>query len=194
KKAPNFVARLPIEKFFGVGKKTAEKMHKNNIKNGADLLQWNEKELVAKFGKSGKHFFNMARLEDYRPVKPNRIRKSIGVERTFSDDITSLGLLNMKIKQIAQKIETPLKKKNAKGRTITVKIKYNDFEQKTRSKTLENRTNSLTKIIEIAKELLALSPIEKPVRLLGVSISNFEEKSLDKENSSNTIQQLNLDF
>lgn len=191
-KAPAFITQLPIEKFFGVGKKTAEKMKALGIYSGKDLLQWSEMDLQKRFGKSGIHFYKMVHLQDNREVKANRIRKSIGAERTFENDISSYGLIMMKINEIAKHLERYLKGKEVKGKTITVKIKYKDFTQKTRSKTLATYTNSTVKIKMIAKELIDKEPIEKPVRLLGISISNLNNQQNVSEQKNNG--QIQLEF
>jgi len=189
-KAPQFIASLPIEKFFGVGKKTAEKMKALGIHNGHDLLQWKELDLQKHFGKTGTHFYKMVHLNDEREVKANRIRKSIGVERTFENDISSYGLIMMKINEITKQLERYLKPKDIKGRTITVKIKYKDFTQKTRSKTFQSFTNSTSLIKATAKELINKENIEMPVRLLGISISNLNNTENKKINDT----QIKLDL
>jgi nucleotidyltransferase/DNA polymerase involved in DNA repair len=122
-KAPLFIDNLPIEKFFGVGKVTAEKMKKLGIHKGKDLRAWEEAALQKAFGKSGVHFYKMVHLNDFRPVVPDRIRKSIGEERTFEKNIESYGLIMMKLNEMAKHLEKYMKDRNIKGKTITVKIK-----------------------------------------------------------------------
>lgn len=189
-KAPSYVAQLPIEKFFGVGKKTAEKMRALGIYSGKDLILKSEHELSHHFGKSGRHFYKMVRLEDDREVKPNRLRKSIGEERTFETDIDSYGLILMKLNEMVKHLEKYLKEKQIKGKTITVKIKYKDFTQKTRSKTLTKYTNQGSTIRSIVKELINQAPLENAVRLLGVSISKLDNQEENKASGS----QIELSF
>lgn len=188
-----FMETLPIEAFHGVGEKTAQKMKKLHIFTGKDLMQQSELFLNQHFGKSGTHYFNIVNLQDFREVKPNRKRKSVGVERTFENDIESLGLMHMKLNQLCEKLEQYLTKNKSKGKTITLKIKFNDFKQITRSKTLNNATHSIEIIKKTGKELLNQSYPEKPIRLLGISLSNFEEK-IETQQISKTNEQLRFEF
>ena len=178
-KAPAFIDQLPIGKIFGIGKVTEIKMQEQGIFTGADLKKMSLFELVQKFGKSGKHYYQMVHLLDDRPVQNIHKRKSIGTETTFLIDITSLGICAMHIQNLAKKVSQILIKKNEKAKTITIKIKYNDFSLKTRSKTINQFTNAEQKIIAHCKTLLKQEECTKPIRLLGVSVSNFEsEKTL----------------
>lgn len=188
-KAPMFMAQLPIEKFHGVGKVTAAKMKSLGIHNGHDLSQWQLVDLQNKFGKSGKHFYNIVHLLDAREVKANRIRKSIGEERTFESDINSYGVIMMKLNEMSKHLSNFLIEKKIKGKTITVKIKYKDFTQKTRSKTLVNATNENALIKKIVKDLIDQEALEQAVRLLGVSISN-----LDNQKEEVLSSQIRLEF
>lgn len=189
-RAKEFLEQLPIEKFYGVGVKTAEHMKNVNIYKGMDLMQWDLTALQKEFGKSGTHFYNIVHLLDNRPVRTHRIRKSIGAERTFENNIDSFGLKMMKLNEIITKLEAQMKQRKLKGKTITLKIKYPDFVVNTRSKTLKTYTNSGKTIKETVKELLQQEKTNHPVRLLGVSISNLnnQEEKLEKG------QQMKLDF
>jgi DNA polymerase IV len=187
-KAALFIDNLPIEKFFGVGKVTAEKMKKLGIHKGKDLRAWEEAALQKAFGKSGVHFYKMVHLNDFRPVVPDRIRKSIGEERTFEKNIESYGLIMMKLNEMAKHLEKYMKDRNIKGKTITVKIKYADFHQKTRSATLAQFTNTGSQMKIAVKKLIDQAPIEGPVRLLGISMSNLNNQG------NETISQITLDF
>ncbi len=179
-KAPEFIDKLAIGKFFGIGKVTEQKMKDKGIFFGADLKKFSKFELVQKFGKSGKHFYDMVNLLDERPVKTKTKNKSMGNESTFYEDIDSFGIISLKINNLAKKIIHSLHKGDDKIKTITIKIKYKDFVLKTRSKTLKNYTWSEKKILATCQQLLKQEAIEKPVRLLGVSLSNFEsEKKKD---------------
>ena len=125
--ADEFIDRLPIRKFFGVGKVTEEKMLSFGIKTGADLKKFNKEKLIQLFGKSGSYFFNIAHGNDERPVQPNRIRKSIGKETTLLEDIDDTGQMLEILDNIAVRLENSLNKRDAKGRTITLKMIYFDL-------------------------------------------------------------------
>jgi len=187
-----FIDALPIEKFFGVGKVTAKKMNELGIFNGADLKKFNKDNLKNHFGKSGEHFYKIVRSIHDNPVNPNRIRKSIGAERTFSHDIDSEGFMLDKLDRIADELERRMINSNNKGKTLTIKLKYSDFTQQTRSKTVDEYLQSKEEIFPIIEELLYQKEIEKSVRLLGISITNlYRDNLLPKENFS---VQLKFDF
>jgi len=192
--ADEFIDRLPIRKFFGVGKVTEEKMFSFEIKTGADLKKFKKEKLIQLFGKSGSYFFNIAHGNDDRPVEPNRIRKSIGKETTFSEDINNTDQMIEVLEDIAAKLENSLIKKDAKGRTITLKMKYFDFQSITRSITIDEPADSASVIMKYVRPLLSKTEAgEKKVRLLGISISNFD----DQETSSGKVckyRQLPLPF
>lgn len=185
-----FIDELPIERFFGVGKVTAEKMRKRGINNGLELKSKSEKELVRWFGKVGRYYYQIVRGIDDRPVNPNRIRKSLGAERTFEKDLLSIEEIQAKLDDIVETVWQRIERANVKGRTLTLKIKYADFQQITRSKTeLENLNKD--SILSIAYELSAqLLNVEKGVRLIGLQVSNFEHEI--KEGP--TLGQLELIF
>lgn len=184
-KAEAFIASLPVEKFFGVGKVTADKMKKMGINNGNDLKQKDLGFLMKNFGKIGRYYFDVSRGLDNRAVNPNRIRKSAGAENTFSQDIHSFeGLLNSTLPLI-DKAYGYIEKAGIKAKTLTLKIKYNDFEIATRSKTYVQAIHSKEDSLIILTELLQeFNPPQKGVRLVGVSFSNFEGNEI----------QLTLDF
>lgn len=174
---PAFVETLPIGKFFGIGKKTAEKMYRLGIFRGKDLQQYDEYALSNHFGKVGRYYYQICRGIDEREVKPNRKRKSLGNERTFDADIYGSRDQLEKLMQIARLLENDLEKTTVKARTLTLKLRYGDFQTITRSKTLVNRFFDGHLIREIAQELYNQIPYdERGVRLLGVSLSNFAEK------------------
>ncbi|QCX52857.1 DNA polymerase IV [Elizabethkingia sp. JS20170427COW] len=174
----DFLEQLAIDKFYGVGKVTANKMKTLGIFNGKDLKAKSLEELTLIFGKSGKHYYQVVRGIHHVEVVPNRIRKSFGIEETFWEDLSTGDQIHEKIEEIATKLCHKLEKNNIKGRTITLKIKYLDFSQFTRSKSLDISFNSIEIILPIAKELWELRPYDKSVRLLGISLSNLntEEK------------------
>lgn len=173
-KAEQFVESLPIESFFGVGKKTATLMHQLGIKTGLDLKQKSEAELVQFFGKVGHIYYLNARGIDNRIVEPNRERKSTGAENTFDRDISDFDELLIELDIIAKDLTDRISKEPFDGRTITLKAKYADFKTVTRSRTLTHNINNYTILFSTASELLKNIDIERKVRLLGLSIKKTE--------------------
>lgn len=170
-----FLENLPIDKFFGVGKVTAQKMKGLGIHTGADLKRFSEDELRRYFGKSGKFFYHMVRGEDQRPVRPNRISKSIGIEDTFSADIADRDEMMLEFKTLCDKLEKRLENKSKSGRTITIKVKFSDFTQITRSKTNFYDIHRGSDMYLVVQELMEKVNVENlRVRLLGVTMSNFK--------------------
>jgi DNA polymerase IV len=177
-KLASFVEGLAIEKFYGVGKVTAEKMKGLNIHTGADLKKLSEAELIKNFGKVGKFYYQIVRGIDDRPVEPNQETKSVGAEDTFPEDLMIIDEMNAELDKIAQTVHRRLVQHNLKGRTVTLKIKYSDFKIITRSKSFIEPLNDLDIISDTAKELLLTSdPEDKRIRLLGITVSNFEKKA-----------------
>ena len=172
--AESFIEQLPIAKFYGVGAVTAAKMHSLGIYTGADLKQWAEGDLVAKFGKVGRFYYRIARAQDERPVQPNRIRKSIGAEQSYEPDLSGVARIATELETIAATLKRRIDAQQASGRTLTLKLKYADYQQVTRSRTLLHPIADLDGILGLAAELLATLEMEqKPVRLLGLSLSNL---------------------
>ena len=175
--APAFLAALPVEKFHGIGKKTAARMHKMGFMTGGDLLQLPEIELAQRFGKAGRHYYRIVRALDNRAVNPNRIRKSIGAERTFSENIDSPKQMKEKLAFLAEKIHGYMTEKNNFGRTVTIKLKNPDFQIFTRSRSFSSEVRELEKLVETVEQLLDENVTEVPiVRLLGMSVSNLEKE------------------
>ncbi len=173
-KAEAFLEELDIKKFFGVGKATQKKMHAVGIKTGADLKKWSEIDLVKAFGKSGRFYYSIVRGIDHREVKPHRVRKSYGKERTFSEDIVSLEWIYNFLEELAQSIAEGMKKINAAGKTITLKVRYKNFDTITRSYSLPHFTNRYNEIIEVVRKQLEETEVgTRPVRLLGITLSNL---------------------
>lgn len=169
-----FVEALPVEKFFGVGKVTADKMKRLGFHNGADLKRVSEAELVRHFGKAGKFFYKIVRGIDDRPVRPDRETKSVGAEDTFPVDLTTLDEMVRELEVIANSVHRRLKKKELKGRTVTLKIKYHNFRIVTRSRSFSEPVDDYDTIVDTAKELLIASGmVDVKIRLLGISVSNF---------------------
>lgn len=174
---PSFVESLPVKKFHGVGPATAERMKQLGIETGADLRAKSLAFLQQNFGKSGRYFYNIARGKDSRQVEPNRERKSIGAEDTFIEDIHEIKNALEELPPLIEKVWKHCHKHNLTGKTVTVKIKYSDFEQATRSRTVETPMAGQDEILEISKQLLAtVYPFRKPVRLLGISLSTLTRR------------------
>jgi DNA polymerase-4 len=187
-KVETFVEELAVEKFHGVGKVTAEKMKGMNLHTGADLKKLSEQELVQHFGKVGKFYYKIVRGIDDRSVEPNQETKSIGAEDTFPEDLTAVNDMNTELDKIAQTVCRRLQERQMKGRTITLKIKYHDFRQITRSRSFAEPLGDLETIVATAKELLeAANPMGSKIRLLGISVSNFGESRPDKSNPSGQL-------
>ena len=182
----DFLEQLEIRKFYGVGKVTADKMYQLGIFTGTDLKSKSLEFLQMHFGKSGSYYYQVVRGIHNSPVKPNRIPKSVGAERTFNENLSSEIFMLERLEHIAIELEKRLKKSKISGKTITLKIKYSDFTLQTRSKTLPYYIAEKSLILENTKELLYQDRLNNSVRLLGISISNLntdrnkplEEKSL----------------
>jgi DNA polymerase-4 len=173
-----FLEELPVNKFYGVGKVTASKMYNLGIFKGKDLKKKPLEELVKSFGKSGTHYYNIVRGIHNSAVKPNRIRKSIAAERTFSENLSSEIFMIERLDKIADELERRMKKTDTKGKTITLKIKYSDFTQQTRSKTKTNFMQTKEEFFPVVKELLYQDKLVNSVRLLGVSFGNLNTEEI----------------
>ncbi|MFT7441685.1 MAG: DNA polymerase-4 [Maribacter sp.] len=168
-----FLEELPVNKFYGVGKVTAAKMYNLGIFVGNDLKNKSLEELVKFFGKAGTNYYNIVRGIHNSRVKPNRIQKSIAAERTFNENISSEIFMIDKLEKIADELERRMKKSDTKGKTITLKIKYSDFTQQTRSKTKEVFMQTKCDFFPVVKELLFQEKLKNSVRLLGISFGNL---------------------
>ena len=169
-----FLENLDVNKFYGVGKVTAAKMHNLGIFTGRDLKVKSLEELTKLFGKSGKFYYDIVRGVHHSPVKPNRIRKSIAAERTFSENISSEVFMLDKLNTIAEELEQRMLRSQTKGKTITLKIKYSDFTQQTRSKTIATYIQKKPEFMPIIRELLYQEKLKNSVRLLGISFGNLD--------------------
>ncbi|TYA74319.1 DNA polymerase IV [Seonamhaeicola marinus] len=185
-----FLEQLDIRKFYGVGKVTAEKMYQKGIFTGADLKQKSLEYLDNNFGKSGRYYYYIVRGIHNSEVKPDRIRKSLAAERTFSENLSSEVFMLEKLDHIAQEVSKRLHKSNVAGKTITLKIKYSDFTLQTRSKTLPYFISDKSVILETAKDLLYQEKLNNSVRLLGISLSNLntEDQKKSPEKKSVSVQ------
>lgn len=173
-KAEAFIEGLDVRKVPGIGIVTSAKMNEFGIKSCADLKKFEKIDLVKKFGKSGNYYYNIVHGEYDNPVSPHRIRKSISAERTFDEDISNPELMIAKLESITKNVVDYISKRKIKGKTVTLKIKYFDFVNRTRSKTVGNYINNYEEIFSVVKELLYNPALpEKAVRLLGVGLSNL---------------------
>lgn len=189
----SFMESLPVEKFFGVGKVTAEKMKKMGIHTGVDLKKLSEPELIRHFGKAGKFYYKIVRGIDNREVQPHRETKSVGAEDTFPYDLKELEEMYEALETIAQIVHNRLQRHKLKGRTVTLKIKYHDFKQVTRSQSFAEGVCDLETLVLTAKQLLSATDLEdKRIRLLGISMSNFGD-SVARRNEEES-EQLSLEF
>lgn len=171
-----FVASLPIEKFHGVGPATAARMHGLGVFTGADLAALTLDEMAARFGRSAQYWFDLSRGIDHREVKPNRERKSVGAEDTFAEDITTLSDAQTLTAPLIEKVWRVCEQRGLFGRTVTLKIKFADFEQITRSKSSGSAVTFKAQLQTAVSGLISQNfPSPKPVRLLGVTVSNFDK-------------------
>lgn len=189
-----FLEELEIRKFYGVGKVTAEKMYKVGIFTGLDLKNKTLEFLEEHFGKSGAYYYHVVRGIHNSPVKPNRIPKSVGAERTFNENLSSEIFMLERLENIASELERRLKKTKIAGKTITLKIKYSDFTLQTRSKTIPYFIADKDLILEIAKELLYQEKLENSVRLLGISLANLNTPDKKKPEQESISVQLKFMF
>ena len=190
----DFLEKLDIKKFFGVGKVTVQKMYRHGIFTGKDLKEKSNEYLDEHFGKSGSFYYNFVRGKHFSEVKTSRTRKSLAAERTFSENISSEIFMIKKLEDIAKEVENRLKKSKVAGKTITLKIKYSDFTLQTRSKTLPYYISDKNVIVETVKELLYQSTMKNSVRLLGISLSNLNTNKGKPAKEKVVAVQLKFDF
>lgn len=175
--AAAFIENLPVERFHGIGKATADKMNKMGILYGRDLKRRGQDELMRRFGKVGRYYYDIVRGIDNRPVSPDRVIKSISVENTYHHDLGHLAEMHTALDALAQDLAGRLSKKNNAGRTVTLKIKYPDFQSVTRSKTIERDVCSAEDLASMAKNLLLETEVlDKKARLMGIGVSNLKSE------------------
>ena len=188
-----FVELLKVRKFHGVGKATETKMNALKIYTGADLKRWSENALVGKFGKAGRYYFQISRGIDHRPVRNNRIRKSIGCETTFQEDLADVDVMLNKLHYLSEKVFLKLKEKGFSAKTVTLKVKYSDFVLITRRVTRENSVKGADEMMGILGQLLQKTEAgARKVRLLGVSVSKLEMINQPIIHQFSGDEQLNL--
>ncbi len=178
-RALDFVSKLPIEKVWGVGPKTAERMRKMGITTGAELREFQQGQLQSAFGKIGSLFYDFARGIDHRPVQTERVRKSVGCEQTFLEDISNKEQAHAELLRLLEDLSGRIRRSGFRGYTLTLKVKYADFTQITRSTTVEQVLTAEAEILPLMEQLLAGvdCDAEHPVRLFGLSVSNPVEEA-----------------
>ncbi len=188
--AESFLTDLPVSKFWGVGPVTAARMKEAGIQTGGDMRSWPLWKLTEAFGKSGPWYYNLCRGIDERKVEPVRVRKSLGKERTFGEDVDDLPHLTEFLEKLSTTVWEELEERNLTGKTVTVKVKYADFQQITRSRSFLRPIPSHPDFIGTALELLGETEAgSRPVRLVGVSMSSFAGNETEDE-----THQLSFDF
>ncbi|MCK9179790.1 MAG: DNA polymerase IV [Bacteroides sp.] len=189
--ALDFISDLPIESFWGVGPVTAKKMHRLGIHTGLDLRETSLQTLIRHFGKSGQLYYDFSRGVDLRPVESERVRKSVGCENTLEKDLKRKSSFIIELYHVATELVVRLEKSEFRGNTLTLKIKFNDFSQVTRSQTLEHPIYKLKEILALAKKLFQTIEEKRPIRLIGLSVSNPVQQ---KEEQGEVWEQLSFDF
>lgn len=189
-----FLEALDIHKFYGVGKVTTKKMYQLGIFTGEDLKRKSEAFLQEHFGKQGIFYYQVVRGTQHSEVKPDRTRKSLASEQTFGENISSEIYLEERLKSIAEQVAFRLKKNRLAGKTLTLKIKYSDFTTQTRSHTLRYYIASKHLIFDAAKSLLYQEKLKNSVRLIGISLSNFNTGVPEKKNKDKIEIQLRFPF
>lgn len=191
-RALDFIAQLKVEKIWGVGQKTAEKMHRMGIFTGDDLRRQSLLHLTQQFGKMGQVFYDFARGIDHRPVISEWERKSVSCERTFESDISQTAEVNAQLDLVISELVRRIAKSHFQGYTLTLKVKFHDFQQITRSITVPHLLLTLAGIQPLARQLMnEVDYRQHPIRLLGLGVSNHKEDSLSP---TPQWQQLELHF
>lgn len=183
-KGAAFVANLPVKRFHGVGPVTAAKMERLGIHSGADLAQWPIEQLEAHFGSAGRWYWRIARGIDEREVKPDRPYKSVSAERTFDVDYVEPGDLRRELSRVAGYAWQRIERSEVQGRTVTLKVKFGDFSQITRSKSFGWPIPDFAAFEAAGLSLLdALMPVPKGIRLLGLGLHSIlqEEESAPRQ-------------
>jgi DNA polymerase-4 len=184
-KIENFMEKLPLIKFHGIGAVTAKKMKLQGLVTGKDLKKLSEERLSVLFGKSGTFFYQIVRGIDNRPVRPNLETKSISAEDTFAVDLNQGdALIQQKLNELAHTVFSRAEKYKLFGRTLTLKLKFNDFKTITRNKSVEHEITDISEALKLSEDLLHLVNFEeKQLRLIGLGISNFVQKNTKLENN-----------
>jgi DNA polymerase-4 len=171
---PAFVEALPVGKFHGIGPATSAKMNSFGLHTGLDMRNQSFEFMQANFGKAGPYYYWISRGVDDREVRSNRIRKSVGAENTFSSDLAEFEAMAAELQPLIDKVWRHCEDKGTRGRTVTLKVKFADFELITRSRTLPGSIESRADLESVTIDLLRMIfPLEKAIRLLGVTVSGF---------------------
>lgn len=186
----DFLEKLPIEKFFGIGKVTAGKMYQLGIFTGKELKAKSLDFLMEHFKNSGEHYYKIVRGLHHSEVKPNRTQKSVAAEHTFVNNLTSEIYMMERLEEISKELEKRLIKSKVAGKTITLKIKYSDFTVQTRSKTLTYFVKESAVLLDTVRELLYQEKVKDSVRLLGISVSNLNNRKI----SDDKVMDIQLKF
>ncbi|KJC56995.1 DNA repair protein [Bradyrhizobium sp. LTSPM299] len=177
---PAFVETLPVGKFHGIGPATSAKMNALGLHTGLEMRNQSLEFMQANFGKAGSYYYWISRGIDNREVRADRTRKSVGAENTFSTDLTELEAMVSELQPLIDKVWRHCEDKGSRGRTVTLKVKFADFELISRSRTVARAVGRRSELANVTAELLrALFPVKKAVRLLGVSISGFVGEESD---------------
>jgi DNA polymerase-4 len=177
---PSFVESLPVGKFHGIGPATSSKMNALGLYTGLDMCNQSLEFMQINFGKAGSYYYWISRGVDNREVRADRIRKSIGAENTFVVDLTEFEPMVSELRQLIDKVWRHCEEKGTRGKTVTLKVKFADFELISRSRTLAGSVATRSDLANVTSELLrALFPMKKAVRLLGVSVSGFGGEETD---------------
>lgn len=173
-RGPDFVLGLPIRKFHGIGPATAAKMAAMGIETGADLRAQSLPVLMRRFGKAGRHYWNISRGVDHRRVSPDRVRKSIGAETTYASDLHGLEPAKTALGALADKVWAAVTRHRAQGRTVNIKVRFSDFRQVTRAHSLTRPVTSRDEMLAVGVSLLSgVLPDPRGVRLLGITLSGL---------------------
>ncbi|MEK6190122.1 MAG: DNA polymerase IV [Carnobacterium alterfunditum] len=179
-KALAFLRELPIEKFYGVGKKTVEKMHEAAIYTGEDLYQKNEMELIQGFKRMGYSLYRKVRGIDNSPVQVSRERKSVGRELTYGKNLTTVQEILSELRFIANKVQLSLQKNQKHGKTVVLKVRYSNFETVTKRITLPNYVKDGEEIFFHAQNLWdEIGIMDRGIRLLGITVTNLDPLSYE---------------
>lgn len=189
-----FLEALDIRKFYGIGKVTAQKMYQLGIFTGLDLKKKPIEFLNKHFGKSGLMYYNVVRGIHNSPVKPDRVPKSVGAERTFSENISSEVFMLERLKHLSGELAQRLRKNKVAGKTLTLKIKYSDFSLQTRSKTLDFYISDKSLLLDVATQLLYQEKLHNSVRLLGISLANLNTETIEKSTETKRSLSVQLKF
>ena len=187
--AVDFLKALDIGKFYGIGKLTADKLRKMNIKTGSDLYALSLDAMIKIFGKRGPFFYDIVRGIDRRKVEPERIRKSISAESTFGNDLTTRFAIITELYHLEKRVFSEMQELDKTAKTVTLKVRFDDFQTLTRSRTLGKPIDSYNDLQRVSRSLINEAPIEgKGIRLLGIGVSNL------CDNNPNEPKQLELDL